>query len=277
MLRFRSLLCGSAMVGLLSVASTANAALITGNFGIGGSVTYDNLFVPANPPSGTNFPGASGLDFSPTLPPPDGPSAGFVQVTIATGYFAGLGMTQFVTTGQILNIANTPVGGNYTYAPPGVVLGVNNFLSSFSGGAAGLHYDLLGIPLQSGTGCPSTPTCVEGPFTLTELVGDTGPTGVVVSFRTLGNFVFGADSGLYTGTFTIAMDGLSLAEIGTRLANGTDLACGLNNTAQPCNFTANFTPFVVSEVPEPATLLTFGAGALVVAVTGLRRRKNKKA
>jgi hypothetical protein len=121
------------------------------------------------------------------------------------------------------------------------------------------------FPLQSGPPCPAVPSCTEGPFILTQTA-----TGLVINFNVIGKFINGADSGDYTGTFTITMDGLSLATAGNRLLfTGEDLACGTNNLAQPCGFAATFSP--IAAVPEPATMLTFGLGSLALA--RFRRRK----
>jgi hypothetical protein len=255
-MKVRSVLLGGLVVGLLGAATPASAALITGSFAVSGSATYDTL----------NTTGGAGLDFNITLPPPTTPTGPFIQVTVATDYFAGLGMTPFVTTGEIKNITNVfPVTDpDYTYAPAGVAIFVSNFLTNFSGGAAGLHFDLTGIPLQPGPGCPATPSCAEGPFILTETA-----TGIRIDFDVLGTFVNGADSGEYIGSFGITINGLTLAEAGNRLTvTGADIACGANNSTQPCSFTANFNP---AAVPEPATMLTFGLGSLVLA--RMRRRK----
>lgn len=271
-MKVRSVLFSGLVAGLLAVATPAHAALITGQFGIAGSITYDNLYDPTQAISATNFPGAAGLDMEILgyPPPPNNPTEPFFQVTVATGYFAGLGMTPG-GTGRIKNITNVtpPTNANYTYVPAGVDLTatpITNFLSTFSQ-ALGLQFDLTLFPNQSGApGCPATPTCVEGPFKLTETV-----TGVDLAFDVYGNFINGGDSGFYQGNFTVSMAGLTLAEIGTRLFNGTDLACGDTppNLEQPCAFAATFKP--AAAVPEPATMLTFGLGSLVLA--RMRRRK----
>jgi hypothetical protein len=243
--------------------------VITGDFAIGGSVTYDTL----------NLIGDAGLDFTATLPPPTAPSGGFIEVTTATEYFAGLGFTQFVTTGQILNISDIAAGPNYTVVPAGVTVNIANFLGTFDanggapGGLTGLHFDLTEFQLASGfPPCPASPICEEGPFVLQQ-----GVNGLSISFDMLGTFINGADSGDYTAHFVVTMDGMTLTEAANRLlVTGADLACGANNTAHPCGFTANFQPILETQVPEPATMLTFGAGSLLLA--RLRRRnKNKKA
>lgn len=260
-MKWRSVLLAGLAAGALALPTSANAALITGSFSISGAATYDTL----------NTSGGAGIDFEQTLPPPGSPSGPFVQVTAATGYFAGLGMTAFLTSGDILNIDNvSPPPPNYTFAPAGLPIFVANFLNNFDtngplpGGGIGLHFDLKGIPLQAGPGCPATPACVEGPFILVQTA-----TGIRIDFDVLGTFVNGADSADYIGSFEVTVNGLTLAEAGNRVTvTGEDIACGLNNNSQTCSFTANFNP---AAVPEPATLLTFGLGSL--ALTRLRRRK----
>lgn len=256
-----SVLVGSALVVAMTTTPAA-AADITGSFAISGSITYDTI----------NTTGGAGLDFQTTLPPPTAPTGPFIQVTVATGYFAGLGFAPFVTTGEIKNITNvTPVPDpDYAYAPAGIPIFLANFLNNFDanglapGGATGLHFDLTNIPLQPGPGCPSSPSCAEGPFILTETA-----TGIRIDFDVIGNFVNGADSGLYKGSFGITINGLTLAEAGNRLTvTGEDIACGALNAELPCSFTANFNPVAV---PEPATMLTFGLGSLALA--RMRRRK----
>jgi hypothetical protein len=281
-MKLRSFLCGSMAVGLLAAATPASADVITGSFAISGSVTYDTL--------GTS--GEAGLDFELTLPPPTSPSGPFTEVTVATGYFdTVLGMAPLTvgpsptflvngTVGEILNITNVnpPTDADYTYAPAGVDILVNGFLDNFVnltnsvGSAVDLQFNLTSIPLQSGTSCPATPSCVEGPFVLVET-----NEGFRIEFDVFGWFVSngGADTGFYKGSFGITVNGLSFDEAGNRLTvSGLDIACGEDNLELPCSWTANFNP-VVTPVPEPATLATFGFGALGIGLLVRRRRKKE--
>ncbi|HUK34202.1 MAG TPA: PEP-CTERM sorting domain-containing protein, partial [Vicinamibacterales bacterium] len=219
--------------------------------------------------------GLAGLDYDTALPPPTGPTGPFIQVTVATNYFAGIGMTVFQTTGSILNTTNNPVPpANYTFAPSGVTIDVPDFLQNFNnclGLCNGLHFDLTEIPDQPGSPCTSAGpgvgnSCSEGPFIITQTV-----TGIRIDYDVLGTFVNGADSNTYIGSFGVTLNGLTFADLGNRLLNTGELvACGAGNNSQPCSFTANFNPYVL---PEPATLLTFGLGSLGLA--RLRRRKKR--
>ena len=257
-MKWRNVFVGGALLGLLAAAAPARAVTITGSFGIGGSISYQNLGAGG---------ALAGLDFDLTLPPPTGPTGAFFQITAASGYFAGLGMTPG-GTGSILNITNmSPAPVNYTFAPVGPN-SVPNFLSAFSQ-ASGLHFDMTAFPPQSGALCPSLPTCAEGPFLLTQ-----SASGTRLDFDILGKFVNGADSGLYDGSFSMTFAGKTIADLGAALAAGQNLVCnGGTPTApipQPCSFNANFSP--ITAIPEPATLLTFGLGSLALA--RFRRKKN---
>jgi len=261
-MRLRGILLSGLVVGLLGTAAPANAALITGNLSISGAITYDTL----------NTVGGATLNFiEPFTSPPSAPTGPFIEVTSASGVLGTYGLGTG-SKGSIENISNVPATPNTVFAPAGVDLTgtVNNFLQKWTkadGTTAipGLHFDLTSIPIQSGPGCPTTPSCAEGPFLLTETTN-----GIRVSFDVFGNFVNGADFGAYKGSFSMVVDGLTLAEAGKRLTvTGQDIMCGINNLEKPCSFTANFDP--VPAIPEPATILTFGLGSLALA--RIRRRK----
>jgi hypothetical protein len=260
-MKWRSLVLASLVTAALGIPASAHAALITGTLGIGGGVTYDTL----------NTSGDAGLDFDNTfLPPPTTPTGPFIQLKVATGYFAGLGLTPLVTTGQIKNISDIPAGANYAVAPAGVPISVTGFLDNFVNPAVpGLHFNLEEIPLQPGPTCPPSggaTSCVEGPFVITQTA-----TGLRIDFDVLGTFVNGADSGKYIGSFGITINDMTFATLGDRLTvSGLDIACGTNNLEVPCQFSADFNPLVL---PEPATLLTFGLGSL--ALTRLLNGRNK--
>lgn len=267
-MKWRGLVCGSAVAGLMSFSVPAHAAVIDGNLSISGAITYDTL----------DTTGGAILSFQPAFTsPPTAPTGPFVEVTNATGYLGALGLG-LGSTGTILNLTNvTPSAVNTTFAPAGVDLTglVDNFLNNWTaspinGGAAlpNLHFDLTYIPLQGGPGCPAVPSCVEGPFILTQTAN-----GIRIDFDVYGNFVNGADSGAYKGSFGMVINGLTLDEAGDRLTNtGLDIMCGIDNLQNACSFTANFDPVAL---PEPASLALFGVGSAVLAAA--RRRNAKKA
>ena len=141
-MRFRSVMLGSLVVGLLAAATPAQAALITGQLVVSGNFVYDNLVLT------TSNPGDAGLDFEASAalpPPPDTPTELSVIIDGGTGYFTAVGVV-LGTTAQIANITNVnpPTSPNYAFLPDGVDLTATpflNFLSSFSA-EVGLSYNV---------------------------------------------------------------------------------------------------------------------------------------
>jgi len=283
-MNLRSVIFGS--VALLGLAVPASATVITGHIGFSGGVIYDNRMNQAlniNPGGCLANPanltcGASTLDFVP-LGQPNGQN--IIAVAGVTGYFAGMGTFPPVLgaeTASILDLTNDPTAVGPTFAPSGTTgapFPIAGFLSAFTGAAFynGLHFDLTQIPNAGGTPCTGSETgdtsCAEGPFTLTHTID-----GMKIQFDVRGNFVNGADFGLYAGSFSVVLNGLTFPVLWDRLLNtGQDLMCGANNLSTSCSFTANFDE--ITGVPEPATLLTFGFGA--AALAKFRRRKTAKA
>jgi PEP-CTERM motif-containing protein len=272
-MKWRSFLYGSVVTALLGLAVPANAAQITGTLGIGGSITYDT----------TNLAGGAILAWQTAVPPPitGGGTGPFANISSITDYFTPIPLFSQATILDITNdLTKTGVPGP-ALAPAGVPINVPNFLSGFVG-LPGLHFDLTELPLQVGLPCPPPPlpaaqSCVEGPFLLSQT-----NQGVHVLFDVQGNFVNGADSGGFDGSFSTTFTNMTLAEAGRRLdISGQILACGqstppgptTNNQQIPCSFDANFVG-TGPAVPEPATLLMFGTGAALLA---RRLKKRKKA
>lgn len=251
------------VMALLSLAAPASAIEIVGTIGFSGSITYDTL----------NTSGGAILDFA----PPGGGTGTAITVFSQSGYFDGGADSSMpndgvtgATTARILDLTNVLAASGSpgpAYAPAGVPLTITGFLSLFSDADAGaLRFDLTRILIQPGTDCGLSlavgQTCVIGPFSITQTAG-----GIRIDFDVLGNFVRGADSGFFQGSFSTTFTNLNYATLLDRLDNtGLDLMCGTNNLTSPCSFDANF----VNAVPEPLTLVTFGTGALLLA---LRRRR----
>jgi hypothetical protein len=221
------------------------------------------------------------------IAPSGGGSGSVVELLGMTNYFAGVlggcvgtclpgdGLT-FGTFATMLDTTNDPTAAPpATLAPSGVPLAIANYFSAFTDlDAAGLHFDLTSIPNQIGTPCTGNETvgdsCVEGPFSI---LGTNE--GLRINFDFFGNFVRGADSGFYHGSFASTIGGMTFAQLFDRLDNtGLNIGCGVGNEG-PCSFDLNLDPAQVPTIPEPASMLTFGAGAAILAM--MRRRRLTKA
>jgi hypothetical protein len=216
------------------------------------------------------------------IAPLGGGSGSVVELLGMSGFFGPLcvgtclggdGLT-LGTLATMLDTTNDPTAvPPATLAPSNVALAVANYISAFTDGdAAGLHFDLTFIPNQAGPLCTGSEgvgdSCVEGPFSI---LGTNE--GLRINFDFFGNFVRGADSGFYRGSLASTIGGMTFAQLFDRLDNtGIDIGCGVGNTG-PCSFDLNLDPAQV--VPEPASMLTFGAGAAILAM--MRRRRIAKA
>ncbi len=279
-MKWSSVVFGSVVALLgLAVPSTVGAAPIIGTLGIAGGIIYDTRGGPGS--------GLSILDFA---PPGGGTGTQFATVSTQSGYFANvddgsglkiLDITNDITAvgapGPALVIAGT------NYGPAGIGGFLRDFLDPDVAGLypLGLHFDLTELLLQAGAACTGTETigqsCVEGPFALQ----DTNQ-GLRVNFDVLGYFRNGVDEGFFKGSFSTTFLGLHFQDAGsshgeglfTRLdVTGRDLACvRADGTDISCSMDANFAN---AAIPEPASLLTFGAGAALLAM--VRRRRAAKA
>jgi hypothetical protein len=275
-MKWSSVVLGSSVVALLGLAvpSNSSAAAITGHIGFSGGIVYDT-----RPPAGA---GLATLDFYDDDGIAADTTAGDGQTTKVggtSGYFASVGVNgiQNGTLATIRDITNDATDDPPSMLVPAGVsffpVGLPNFLSAFTDpDGAGLHFDITELQLQQGPACTGSEgvgdTCVEGPFRISQTLN-----GLDINFDMLGFFRNGADEGYYQGKFGIVMDGMTFAELFNRLDNtGEDIACGVDNLEVACTFSANFDP---AAIPEPASLLTFGAGAAVLAA--LRRRRSAKA
>jgi len=280
-MKWSSVVFGS-VVALLGLAApmTVSAAPIVGTLGISGGVIYD-----------TRGAAGSGLSIVDFAPPGGGTGTSGVTISTQSGYFTPIDPFSQAT---ILDITNdiTAVGvPGPAYVPAGIDLGpagIGGFLRNFTDPdvaglyPAGLHFDLTQLLNQAGPACTGAETignsCVEGPFALQDTAA-----GVRVNFDVLGYFRNGVDEGYFAGAFSTTFLGLHFQDAGsshneglfTRLdVTGRDLACiTAQGTDISCTFDANFAN--VAAVPEPASLMTFGAGAALLAM--VRRRRAAKA
>jgi hypothetical protein len=287
---WRSVFSGT-LAAFFALAASANAANITGTLGIGGGVFYDNLA------AGT---GLAIIDFDPT----GGGEGEATVIKAATGYFsatAGLAPCLGGNTTcalDIYDLTNSAAAGGVApagpmFAPAGADLTAvpshfgKNFLHDFNDpDADGLHFDLFQIVLQPGVPCTTglETTCVLGPFVLTETAE-----GLRIAFDVLGWFRNDTDNdgddddeGFFKGAFSTTFLGITMEEARDRIAlpgGPEDLLCQVDNDGDgdideevTCTWDSNFAPAVI---PEPATLLTFGAGS--AALAAIRRRRAKRA
>jgi hypothetical protein len=275
-MKWSSVVFGSVVALLgLAVPSNVSAAAITGHIGFGGSIVYDTRLPPGA--------GLATLDFYDELTGLPDATAGDGQVLkLGPNFLQPICAVANCITGyaNIKDLTNDPTDAPAAGPSTLVIAGVNygpagiaNFISAFTDpDAAGLHFDLTELRLQPGALCTGNEglgdKCVEGPFALEQTAA-----GIHVSFDVFGYFRRPGDEGYYSGAFTTTFGGLTFKELFNRLDNtGQDLMCGTNNLADACTMDANFDPFVV---PEPASMLTFGAGAAVLAM--VRRRRAAKA
>jgi hypothetical protein len=280
----------AAVALLLGFAAPASAALITGHITFSGSAILDVV--------GKNSPPTSILDFR----PPAGTGSGTLTTNDdIDGYFASLNITGTPPGIDAVDVSifdhtndlalSNPVTGP-KFIPENTPIGVNGvrFIDKFVDAnptdkmkANDLHFDLKLFFTQPGPACVGPIadgfSCTIGGFLLTQT-----STGVRVDWDYFGTWVNTKidmnddgdtndpgetvnDSGDYIGSFNATLANYTVGEVLTRVANGEDIACGVNRNLA-CGITGNFDP--VPQVPEPATLLLFGAGSGLLA---LRRRK----
>jgi hypothetical protein len=254
-MKWTSIVCG-AVLATVGLASNASATVIVGGFNITGSVTLQPL-------PGGQF----SLDF---LPDTFAQLGNFTTGTPSTGYFTGLSNPTPPPNyfGTVKDIASTPTAGFATVAI-GSPTSVTNFLD-FSQpvgftppGFGTLGFDLTFIPVATAPICTgfeavnvSCTPIAGSPFT----IKNTG-VGTEVDFGVLGCFHAngGADFGCGSGAYTTQQVGQTVLQILTQLQAGGP-------------FTATYSAnFVSAAVPEPITLLTFGAGSLLA----FRRRRRQ--
>jgi hypothetical protein len=189
--------------------------------------------------------------------------------------------------GDILDLVGVPFG---------VPVNVDDFLHDFTpnvGYVPAVNYDTTGLNLEfdlteivdpGAATCPAAglntvgDSCSLGPFLLTVAAPTNGVPNTSVTLVVEGFLeMIGFDDTLYTGRFTTQV-GLSIFQIDQILiGNLTDPACEGKFPGTICSsYSANFSPAPLNEIPEPATLMTFGLGALGLALYRRRQAKAKK-
>jgi hypothetical protein len=255
---------------VLGIAAPASAALITGTINFTGAAIFDVK----------NTTGSAVLDFAPS-----GTGVGGVATvdTVDGYFFTTLNITGFppftdFVTATIKDQTNDPL---FSGVPGPVLLPVDTPI-----GAAGvrfidkfvdtdptipmvpndLHFNVTLFPSQSGALCvgdiANGTSCTIGAFLLTQTTE-----GVRLSWDYIGQWVNGIDVGDYIGAFNATLVGYTVGEVLQKLDDGIDIGCG-DTKLENCVIGGNFQP--IPTVPEPATLLLFGAGSGLLA---LRRRK----
>ena len=254
-MKWRSVFLAS-FVAVFGFAASASAATIVGTMNINGSVQVD----------------ADTIDWLPE----GGGSGTFATTLPQSGYFAAFG-------GGIDGAGFPDVTGVSLDLQQPTAFPVANFLSGFTSASGNLdpEYSDLTYTLTSLT-APSAPACVGGEavnsscsigfFTLTQLAD-----AVTISLNGAGYFIDPTYGESNIGTAAWSTQGVFSAATGEAINTIQGI---LNEIAAggfiSASYSASFTvPPDQTVVPEPATLLTFGAGSALLALR--RRRKAAKA
>jgi len=265
-------------VAVLGLASTASAAPLTGHVNITGNVAVSITDLDFRPPTNNGIPCAipgEGCGLF-TIPGGSGSTTGSFIGSESGGLCPPTGCQG----GQILDLTLAATAGYQHVNIMPVPSNVPNFLSNFSAPGFGtFHFDLTEVEAPAGPPCVGGETagtvCSVTAFTVTVLPGGNN---VGIAMNVAGYFQVGADvttKNFFTGRFTTQV-GHSTQEIEDILVKGLqDNACAPGDTGKICaSYSANFDS--VAAVPEPATMLTFGAGTALMAAYR-RRRAAKKA
>jgi hypothetical protein len=275
-MKFRSVIVGGLVALAIAAApSSASAAALSGTI----SIASDNS-------GGAKVTGAGVIDWFNPLGPPNGI---FNIGTPSTGDFAGLlGATGLALD---LNFANQPVGVPFPAGAPNSTLpGEGNVLAGFLSfpTAPNIQFDLsfINLGIFSSAQCALAPApgqvCTPpggSPFSMFNDANMAANVqfGVKGFVRNTLDGSLSTFTGTYTTQFTVPYQTL-LIDLLALPAGGLfpgSPACGPSPVGD-CGFVQNtysgtFTATVTPVVPEPMTLLTFGAGSLFIA------RKRRKA
>ncbi len=252
----------AAALAVLGLAIPASAAPITGTLNIAGSAWVNATTINFQPP---------------------GPNGGCLDTDPCAGTWGGYGVfqTQLPGTGYFSNIvASFPnpayigysrdvavLGGGAAPAPAAATFGaptfVGGFLTGFNApGYSNLFFDLTFVPLSGFAGCTilSNSECGLGAFTLTPTA-----TGTSIFFDVFGYMEDSsiADSrNYYVGRYTTQVQ-QSIAQIVQTIDGGGAISG---------SYSANYNPVI----PEPATLMLFGTGSMILAARQRRRAKKQQ-
>ena len=152
------------------------------------------------------------------------------------------------TPGTIKDMATNANALGYSVVPVGAPVSINNFVTFSS--IPAVNFRLTSLPFASGCGGPVT--CV-GAFQLVQ-----NNANVTVSINILGQILDGPDSVPFSGNIT------------AQFLN-TNIGAVIAAASSPTGVLANsWSGAIVSDVPEPGTIVLLGAGLLAL---GWRRRR----
>lgn len=240
---------------LVALPGSAAAAPISGTFDIVGlaNVRVGSSWIdwgaPFNTPDLDCIPGPNVGSCA-----INGSTTGSIFFTAGDGSFTGIDGS----LGTLLDLEDD-------FAPTNTAISVDDFLTMAF--LPGYDFTLTFIPLGTGSaaGCTNTPgdvcTPPGSPFTITN--GPDGSSSVLLNVR--GTVTDGSgDTSTWIGRFTTQLDMTALEALTAIATNG------FVSASQSAGFNVSF-------VPEPATLLTFGAGTALLAAHRRRRAKKNQA
>lgn len=241
----------AALAAFALTAASASAGSIVGTLNIGGG---GNQVMVISVLPGNHY----NMDFLPL-----GGGNGDAFVSGGTGYFTPL--PAVFSTLKNLDIADVATAGFVT-APTGAVVSIPNFLNTFVG--TGLSFELTKVFASSAAACtvatPAGTPCAASagsPFTLKQ-----NAQGVSVEYEVAGYFHnTNGDLGFGGGTYTTQLAGQSLVQVLATLAGAGSFSSSWSAS------------YFSAAVPEPATVLTFGLGAGLVAFLRRRQQQSEKA
>jgi hypothetical protein len=230
------LLLVTTLVGVFSAVPTFASSI---DLGINGDAEVGPTFINFG-----NFP--LGTVYSPT------PGYGIMQVSQPP---LGLFLAQGVTAGEFGKIQSLDA----TKTVPGATLTPNPLSDpafiSFDVGGSNLEVFLTEL----------LPGSTAGPFSLTDSTN-----GAIASFN-MDGFVYNTTDQSrvdITGTFAATFNGMTVADLLSEEASGTDIKTPFTGT-----FSLNMVPPAVV-TPEPASLLLFGAGLLGVGLVSRGKKRS---